>query len=102
MEKLVVSKMMVEGTNRRIHTVDRHAGIVRVLRRVSRRLARCPSKAPDVTRRVRQAVAGLAPDGRVLVTRARSEAAQYVRRVVFSAVQCHTTGKGLAYCARSG
>mmetsp|Transcript_40904 Transcript_40904/g.130680 ORF Transcript_40904/g.130680 Transcript_40904/m.130680 type:complete len:82 (-) Transcript_40904:709-954(-) len=28
-EKLVISKMLVEGSNRRIHTVDRHAGMVR-------------------------------------------------------------------------
>lgn len=28
-EKLVVSKMMVQGSNRRVHTVDRHAGMVR-------------------------------------------------------------------------
>jgi hypothetical protein len=27
-EKLVLSKLLVAGTNRRIHTVDRHAGVV--------------------------------------------------------------------------
>ena len=27
-EKLIVSKMLVEGSNRRIHAVDRHAGLV--------------------------------------------------------------------------
>lgn len=27
-EKLLVSKMLVPGTNRRIHTVDRHCGLV--------------------------------------------------------------------------
>lgn len=50
-EKLVLSKMMVEGSNRRIHACDRHAGL---------------------------ALAGVAPDGRVLVQRARQEAAQYL------------------------
>lgn len=49
-EKLVVSKMLVEGSNRRIHTVDKHAGI---------------------------AYAGLCPDGRQIVGRARGEASQY-------------------------
>lgn len=28
-EKLLVSKMLVPNTNRRIHTVDRHCGLVR-------------------------------------------------------------------------
>ena len=49
-EKLVASKMVVEGSNRRIHSVDRHAGL---------------------------AVAGLGPDGRQLVHRARAEASRY-------------------------
>eukprot|EP00741_Cyanophora_paradoxa_P009074 tig00001466_g8787.t1 len=49
-EKLVVSKMLVEGTNRRIMTVDRSAGI---------------------------AIAGLVADGRALGNRAREEASQY-------------------------
>mmetsp|Transcript_10305 Transcript_10305/g.19510 ORF Transcript_10305/g.19510 Transcript_10305/m.19510 type:complete len:250 (+) Transcript_10305:103-852(+) len=49
-EKLIISKMLVEGSNRRIHTVDKHAGI---------------------------AYAGLCPDGRQIVNRARGEAAQY-------------------------
>lgn len=29
-EKLLVSKMLVPGTNRRIHTVDRHCGLVSI------------------------------------------------------------------------
>jgi len=49
-EKLVVSKMLVAGSNRRVHAVDKHAGI---------------------------AFAGLCPDGRQIVNRARGEAAQY-------------------------
>jgi len=28
-EKLIVSKLLVEGSNRRIYNVDRHAGMVR-------------------------------------------------------------------------
>jgi len=49
-EKLVTSKMLVEGSNRRIMTVDLHAGM---------------------------ALTGLAADGRQLVNRARSEARSY-------------------------
>lgn len=49
-EKLVISKMLVAGSNRRIYAVDRHAGI---------------------------ASAGLAPDGRQIVNRAQAEAANY-------------------------
>mmetsp|Transcript_29520 Transcript_29520/g.83269 ORF Transcript_29520/g.83269 Transcript_29520/m.83269 type:complete len:249 (-) Transcript_29520:253-999(-) len=49
-EKLVVSKMLVSGSNRRIQAVDRHAGI---------------------------ASAGLAPDGRQIVNRAQAEASNY-------------------------
>ena len=29
MEKLIVSKLLVEGSNRRIYNIDRHAGMVR-------------------------------------------------------------------------
>ncbi|GBG70095.1 hypothetical protein CBR_g5726 [Chara braunii] len=49
-EKLVISKMLVAGSNRRIHSVDRHAGM---------------------------AMAGLVADGRQIVNRARAEAANY-------------------------
>jgi len=49
-EKLISSKMLLEGANRRIHAVHRHVGM---------------------------AMAGLASDGRQIVTRARSEAASY-------------------------
>lgn len=51
-EKLVISKLLVQGSNRRVYHVDRHAGAV---------------------------VAGLAPDGRMIVSRACEEAAQYKR-----------------------
>ncbi|CAM6034602.1 unnamed protein product [Sphagnum compactum] len=50
-EKLIPSKMLLEGSNRRIHAVHKHAGM---------------------------AVAGLAADGRQIVGRARSEASQYL------------------------
>lgn len=49
-EKLIVSKMLVEGSSRRIHGVDRHAGL---------------------------AMAGLVADGRQLVNRSRDEATEY-------------------------
>eukprot|EP01018_Ginkgo_biloba_P024761 Gb_03944 [translate_table: standard] len=49
-EKLIASKMLLEGSNRRIHAVHRHAGM---------------------------AVAGLAADGRQIVARAKSEATSY-------------------------
>lgn len=51
-EKLIVSKLLVEGSNRRIYNVDRHAGA---------------------------ATAGLAPDGRMVVNRVCDEAANYKR-----------------------
>jgi len=49
-EKLVLSKMLEPGTNRRIHTVDKHVGL---------------------------AVAGLVADGRQLVKRGQAEAHNY-------------------------
>lgn len=51
-EKLVVSKLLVEGSNRRIHNIDYHVGA---------------------------AIAGLPPDGRQVVGRACDEAANYKR-----------------------
>mmetsp|Transcript_1332 Transcript_1332/g.3616 ORF Transcript_1332/g.3616 Transcript_1332/m.3616 type:complete len:250 (-) Transcript_1332:101-850(-) len=51
-EKLVLSKLLVEGSNKRIYNVDKHAGM---------------------------ATAGLAPDGRMVVNRACDEAANYKR-----------------------
>ncbi|CAI0397756.1 unnamed protein product [Linum tenue] len=49
-EKLIASKMMLPGSNRRIHSVHRHTGM---------------------------AVAGLAADGRQIVARGKSEATNY-------------------------
>ncbi|KAG1670975.1 hypothetical protein FOA52_014364 [Chlamydomonas sp. UWO 241] len=51
-EKLVLSKLLVAGSNKKIYHVDKHAGI---------------------------ATAGLAPDGRMVVNRACEESAQYKR-----------------------
>ncbi|KAH9549112.1 hypothetical protein CY35_10G002800, partial [Sphagnum magellanicum] len=50
-EKLISSKMLLEGSNRRIHAINRRAGM---------------------------ALAGLAADGRQIVTQARTEAANYL------------------------
>lgn len=49
-EKMVISKMLVEGTQRRSHIIDSHAAL---------------------------SVCGLVADGRVIVSRARQEAEQY-------------------------
>lgn len=49
-EKIVVSKMMVAGTDKRVFSVTPHSGCV---------------------------VNGLVPDGRQLMTRAREESTQY-------------------------
>lgn len=49
-EKLVISKLLVEGSNKRIFNVDKHAGV---------------------------ATAGLAPDGRMIASRASEECAGY-------------------------
>lgn len=49
-EKLIVSKLLVEGSNKRIYNVDQHVGM---------------------------AVAGLLPDGRQVVNRAQEEATSY-------------------------
>mmetsp|Transcript_36135 Transcript_36135/g.80415 ORF Transcript_36135/g.80415 Transcript_36135/m.80415 type:complete len:250 (-) Transcript_36135:623-1372(-) len=51
-EKLIISKLLVEGSNRRIYNVDKHAGA---------------------------AVAGLSPDGRIIIGRASDESANYKR-----------------------
>eukprot|EP00191_Tetraselmis_sp_GSL018_P023617 CAMPEP_0177627542 /NCGR_PEP_ID=MMETSP0419_2-20121207/31259_1 /TAXON_ID=582737 /ORGANISM="Tetraselmis sp., Strain GSL018" /LENGTH=450 /DNA_ID=CAMNT_0019128703 /DNA_START=142 /DNA_END=1497 /DNA_ORIENTATION=- len=66
-EKLVLSKMLVPGSNRRIHAVDRHAGI---------------------------ATTGLAPDGRQIVNRAQSEAANY-KQLNGSKIPGHVLNGGL-------
>ncbi|KAL6009796.1 Phosphoprotein associated with glycosphingolipid-enriched microdomains 1 [Asimina triloba] len=63
-EKLIASKMMLPGSNRRIHSVHRHSGMVGLLK---------PPVLPDL----RDAVAGLAADGRQIVARAKSEASSY-------------------------
>eukprot|EP00955_Chlamydomonas_euryale_P063970 358826-Chlamydomonas_euryale.AAC.12 len=95
-EKLVLSKLLVEGSNKRIYNVDKHAGMVSGL--VARLLPwRWIQKASDahwcimhaggadnpvnlpVPGLCNQATAGLAPDGRMVVNRACDEAANYKR-----------------------
>ena len=51
-EKLIVSKLWVDGTNRKIHNVDSHIGLV---------------------------MAGKIPDGRNILSRARLEANEYTK-----------------------
>ncbi|KAJ0043333.1 hypothetical protein Pint_18385 [Pistacia integerrima] len=67
-EKLIASKMMLPGSNRRIHSVHRHSGMV------------LSFTCPDLifwTLIFLLAVAGLAADGRQIVARAKSEATNY-------------------------
>lgn len=74
-EKLVVSKMLVPGSNRRIFHIDKHVGVVRPP------CCGLPLLPPSVTDRmlgcVVQAVTGLLADGRMLVNQARSECRGY-------------------------
>mmetsp|Transcript_12361 Transcript_12361/g.21119 ORF Transcript_12361/g.21119 Transcript_12361/m.21119 type:complete len:258 (-) Transcript_12361:129-902(-) len=67
-EKVVTSKMLVKGSQRRCHIVDKHAGL---------------------------AVAGMNPDGRVIVDRARSEAEQY-RNIYGMDIPGHVLAERLA------
>ena len=87
-EKLVVSKMLVAGSNRRVHAVDKHAGVVRTKTFVTFPL-RVKARGNPTLKFSRfyffltrctwmfQAFAGLCPDGRQIVNRARGEAANY-------------------------
>mmetsp|Transcript_4078 Transcript_4078/g.6693 ORF Transcript_4078/g.6693 Transcript_4078/m.6693 type:complete len:250 (-) Transcript_4078:349-1098(-) len=68
LEKPIISKLLVEGSNRRMYTVDKHAGI---------------------------ATAGLAPDGRMLVNRAMEEGAAY-RRFYGDAIPGHVLAERVA------
>ena len=67
-EKMLISKMLVKGTNRRIHTVEPHVGM---------------------------SIAGLVPDGRVLVNRAREEARSFKQNFGIK-VSGETLGERLA------
>jgi 20S proteasome subunit alpha 7 len=68
LEKLVTSKLLKPGANKRIATVDRNMGIVSTARRPNRRIA---------ADKLLQVSSGLLPDGRHFVSRARDEAAQW-------------------------
>ncbi|GER51952.1 proteasome subunit alpha type [Striga asiatica] len=96
-EKLIASKMMLPGSNRRIHSVHRHSGMSSVidLRRMDLVFHCCQSRCLNaVSGYVKlmlvnfrkgcivwcskmKAVAGLAADGRQIVARAKSEATNY-------------------------
>lgn len=91
-EKLVLSKLLVPGANKRIATVDRHAGLVRSSlaqpsssRRASARAdaalllpPSCPSSLASLRLPSQsQATAGLLADGRHLAGRARDECESY-------------------------
>jgi hypothetical protein len=84
-EKTIVSKMLVDGSNRRTYAVDRHAGIVsRAAAGISTlqlRAAAGSGAMREVTELLcpLQAVAGVAADGRQAVNRSISEAQNYKR-----------------------
>ncbi|KAF3911122.1 hypothetical protein AA313_de0207130 [Arthrobotrys entomopaga] len=64
-EKLITSKLLVPGSNKRISTVDRHIGIVR------------PTSFPEIPPSI--ATSGLIPDGKHFINRARDEAISWRR-----------------------
>lgn len=66
-EKLIHSKLLVPGANRRIQTIDRHIGMVSS--------ESCPLYHRILT--YSQATSGLLADGRHLANRARDEASNY-------------------------
>lgn len=83
-EKVVTSKLLKQGTNKRIATVDRHLGVVSsgprfplTLQPPSSRassLYRVPRKQAQVADPMQQVYSGMVPDGRHFVDRARDEA----------------------------
>lgn len=74
-EKVIVSKLLVDNSNRRIYNVDRHAGAVSAWHGTAVCEGRTHCPCPPAL----QAVAGLAPDGRMIVNRAMEEATNYKR-----------------------
>ena len=66
-EKLIISKMLAEGSNRRTFPVDRHAGVVRMH----------PAAFYIYAHVAPQAIAGFPADGRQIVNRGIAEAQQY-------------------------
>ncbi|KZV27386.1 hypothetical protein F511_02495 [Dorcoceras hygrometricum] len=76
-EKLIASKMMLPGSNRRIHAVHRHSGMVGSESKSELSLRMMTSVKETFLDPEDLAVAGLAADGRQIVTRAKSEAANY-------------------------
>ena len=91
-EKIVISRLLVENSNRRIFNVDRHAGMVSIVLFVMveaalamslmvstgdthTSLLSCNTCAPLILDT--QAVSGLLPDGRQIVNRAKAESSNY-------------------------
>lgn len=73
LEKLVTSKLLKSGANKRIATVDRNMGIVS-----SSHLSQHPAMTwYAVSNHIVQVSSGLLPDGRHFVSRARDEASSW-------------------------
>lgn len=70
MEKIISSKLLKPGANKRIGTVDKHAGVVR-----SRALGY--QSLTNMLMSWLKVYSGLVPDGRYFVSRARDEAASW-------------------------
>ncbi|KAF9675263.1 hypothetical protein SADUNF_Sadunf09G0013800 [Salix dunnii] len=77
-EKLIASKMMLPGSNRRIHSVHCHSGMVLPFHFLCLCLCKMLQKFKKKDGLDSDAaVAGLAADGRQIVARAKSEATNY-------------------------
>ena len=94
-EKAIPSKMLVRTSNRRIHTVDTHAGLVGRARFLGYSQLRCSRRAV-ISCVHAQAVAGLAADARVLVNHGRNEASQY-RTFYGSIIPGHVLNSRISY-----
>ena len=75
-EKIVINKMMLSGTDKRVYTVTKEIGSVSSLRITSHKVQEDLLNIIDLTSFM-QVVNGLTPDGRALMFRAREEAKQY-------------------------
>lgn len=74
-EKIITSKLLKPGANKRIATVDRHVGIVRTTA-LPPSTTTCSWQKTNRPLTV-QVSAGLVPDGRHFVSRARDEASSW-------------------------
>jgi 20S proteasome alpha/beta subunit len=73
LEKLVTSKLLKAGANKRIATVDRNMGIVSNSHPLREHTTTCAALSDHI----RQVSSGLLPDGRHFVSRARDEASSW-------------------------